>query len=66
MKEEERGKGYATAALYEMEKEASKHGCTECRLYVWKLNPKGIDLYQKVGYKIFRDNVDGMYMRKPI
>lgn len=66
VKEEERRKGYATAALYEMEKEVSKHGCTECRLYVWKHNSKGIDLYKKVRYKTLRDEVDGMYMKKPI
>lgn len=66
VKEEERRKGYATAALYEMEKEASKYGCTECRLYVGKNNKKGIQLYTKVGYEIFRNTDDGMYMKKVI
>ena len=66
IKEEERRKGYATAALYEMEKRASMNGCTECRLFVWKHNPKGIKLYTKVGYTEFRDEDDGMYMKKII
>lgn len=66
VKEEERRKGYATAAFYEMEKAARLRGCTECRLYVWKHNPKGINLYTKVGYTTFRDEEDGMYMKKII
>ena len=66
IKEEERRKGYASAALYEMEKVASMHGCTECRLYVWKHNPQGIKLYTKVGYTVFSDEDDGMYMKKII
>ncbi|WP_455616983.1 GNAT family N-acetyltransferase [Eisenbergiella sp.] len=66
VKEEERRKGYATAALYEMEKEAGKHDCTECRLYVGKDNKKGINLYTKVGYEIFRNVDGGMYMAKTI
>ena len=66
IKKEERRKGYATAALYAMEKIAVNHGCSECRLYVWKHNPKGIALYTKVGYQTFRDEDDGMYMKKTI
>ncbi len=66
VKKEERRKGYATAALYEMEKEAGKRDCAECRLYVWKHNPKGINLYTKMGYSTFRDENEGMYMKKSI
>lgn len=64
VKKEERRMGYATAALYEMEKESSKHGCTESRLYVGKNNKKAINLYTKVGYEVFRNEDDGMYMKK--
>lgn len=64
IREEERRKGYATAALAGMEDDAKSHGCTESRLYVWKHNPPGLNLYIKSGYTSFRDVEDGMYMRK--
>lgn len=64
--EEERRKGYATAALFEMEQDAKKHGCTDIRLHVWKHNPSGINLYTKCGYSTFEQTDGGMYMKKVI
>lgn len=64
IKEEERRKGYATAALVEMELDAQRNGCKESVIYVWKHNLPGIKLYTKCGYITFRDLDDGMYMKK--
>lgn len=66
IKEEERRKGYASAALIEMERDAQKNGCVESIIYVWKHNPPGISLYNKCGYVAFRELDDGMYMKKRI
>ena len=61
-----RRRGYASAALTEMEAHARAHGCTECRLYVWDGNIAARELYAKCGYTAFRESDDGIYMRKPI
>ena len=66
IKEEERRKGYAYAALIEMEGEAKRNGCVESIIYVWKHNSPGINLYTKCGYVAFRELDDGMYMKKGI
>lgn len=60
----ERRKGYATAALDEMEKDAACHGCSECRLYVWNGNRSVVNLYRKCGYSTFRQTDAGLYMKK--
>ena len=64
IKEEERRKGYASAALIEMERDAQKNDCAESIIYVWKHNLPGINLYTKCGYVAFRELDDGMYMKK--
>ena len=64
IKEEERRKGYASAALIEMERDAQRNGCVESIIYVWKHNSPGINLYTKCGYVAFRELDDGMYMKK--
>ena len=66
IKEEERRKGYASAALAEMEWDARREGCAESITYVWKHNPPGISLYTKCGYVTFRELDDGLYMKKRI
>lgn len=66
IKEEERRKGYASAALIEMEGDAQRNGCVESNIYVWKHNSPGINLYTKCGYVAFRELDDGMYMKKGI
>ncbi len=66
IKEEERRKGYASAALIEMEQDARRNGCAESIIYVWKHNPSGINLYNKCGYVAFKELDDGMYMKKRI
>ena len=66
IKEEERRKGYASAALAEMEQDAGRNGCAESIIYVWKHNKPGINLYTKCGYATFRESDDGMYMKKRI
>lgn len=63
---EMRCKGYAAAALTEMERDAASHNCTECRLYVWNGNSAAQRLYAKCGYIVFREADDGTYMRKPV
>lgn len=64
IREEERRKGYASAALAEMERDAVKNDCGESIIYVWKHNSPGISLYTKCGYAVFRELDDGMYMKK--
>jgi ribosomal protein S18 acetylase RimI-like enzyme len=64
--EEERQKGYATAALMCMENDAKNHGCTESRLYVLMHNQPGVNLYTKLGYIPFRNMDAGIYMRKEL
>ena len=66
IKEEERRKGYASAALTEMERDAQRNGCAESIIYVWKHNSPGINLYTKCGYVAFKELDDGMYMKKRI
>ena len=66
IKEEERRKGYASAALIEMERDAQRNGCAESVIYVWKHNSPGINLYIKCGYAAFRELDDGMYMKKEL
>ncbi len=64
--EEERRKGYATAALSEMVHNATEAGCRQSIIYVWQHNPSGVNLYTKCGYVAFRELDDGMYMKKEI
>lgn len=64
IKEEECRKGYASAALIEMEQDAWRNECAESVIYVCKHNPSGINLYTKCGYVAFRELDDGMYMEK--
>lgn len=64
--EKERRKGYAMAALTEMEKLGKEAGCKESIIYVWKHNPAGIQLYKKCKYVTFRELEDGMYLKKKI
>lgn len=47
---EKRGMGFGTAALEDMERAAAEKGCAECRLCVWKTNPRARALYQRLGY----------------
>jgi len=60
----ERRKGYAAAALFEMEKDAAIHGCIESRLHVWNGNSAALNLYAKCGYIPLRHTDDGVYMKK--
>lgn len=62
--DEERRRGYASAALTEMEQDAWRNECVESIIYVWKHNLPGFNLYTKCGYVTFRELDDGMYMKK--
>ena len=62
--EEYRGKGYAKEALSLMERSAYTYGCEESILYVDKDNTKAVALYETCGYRSFRDEGSGMYMKK--
>lgn len=64
IKEQERQKGYATAALNEMEKTAITCGCKESVLFVAKENIPAQKLYAKCGYAFLRNMGDGMFMKK--
>ena len=64
--EAERRKGYATAALLEMERMAKADGCTESVLFVWNHNPEAAALYQKCGYRKSSRLDGGSYMKKQL
>ena len=61
---EERRKGYAKAALREMERAAKADGCTVSLLFVWDHNGPGIRLYVDCGYKACGRGEGGSYMKK--
>lgn len=65
-----RRRGYAAAALGEMQKKAQEAGCEECRLFVWESNEPAMRLYGKCGYTVLRQTREGayagMFMRKRI
>ena len=62
--EYERRKGYAAAALHEMEQKAKADGRTEVILYVWEHNVPGFNLYQKCGYTAVQQSESGTAMKK--
>lgn len=64
--EEERQKGYAKAALTEMERTAKTAGCVRSVLYVWDHNLPGRSLYQKCGYVTALRKEGGSVMRKDL
>ena len=66
IEEAERRKGYAAAALAEMERRAAADGCRESVLYVWEHNQPGISLYLKCGYTVCSRQDDGQYMKKTL
>ena len=66
VEEAERRKGAAAAALAEMERAAARDGCRGSVLYIWKHNGPAFRLYQKCGYIPFRQDENGMYMKKEL
>lgn len=64
--ESKRRKGYATAALNEMEKNAIEAGCQESVLFVADNNYAARELYIKCGYQFHRQMDYGKYMIKPL
>lgn len=66
IQKQERQKGYATAALYEMGKTAKSCGCEESVLFVANENVPAQKLYTKCGYAFLKDNGNGMFMKKKL
>ena len=64
--EPDRRKGYAAAALAEMERIAGANGCAMSALYVWDHNPGAYALYQKCGYSAVSHGNGGSYMKKKL
>ncbi|MBO4832162.1 MAG: GNAT family N-acetyltransferase [Oscillospiraceae bacterium] len=64
--EDERRKGYATAAISEMERIAKNDGCARSALLVWDHNPAGYDLYRKCGYGTAKQMQGGSVMKKDL
>lgn len=64
--ESKRRKGYATAALNEMEKNAVEAGCQESVLFVADNNYAARELYIKCGYQFLRQMDYGKYMIKQL
>ena len=57
-------KGYASAALGEMNARAKADGCARSVLFVWAHNSSGKALYEKCGYKPAGERNGGIYMVK--
>ena len=64
--EDERRKGYASAALVEMEQRAKADGGTAAALFVWDHNAAGAALYRKCGYAPEERDVGGVTMKKTL
>ena len=62
----ERRKGFASAAIKEMNTQAKKDGCSSSALFVWDHNPDGLRLYKKCGYKVESNAAGGVYMVKEL
>ncbi len=64
--ESERRKGFASAAIREMNTLARQDGCLSSVLFVWDHNPEGMRLYEKCGYKPDAREEGGTYMGKEL
>ena len=64
--ESERRKGFASAAIHEMNTLARQDGCSSSVLFVWDHNPEGMSLYEKCGYKPYNRVEGGTYMVKEL
>lgn len=64
--ESKRRKGYGTAALAAMEKNAAEAGCQESVLFVADNNDAASALYKKCGYQFLRQLDYGKYMIKQL
>ena len=64
--ESERRRGFASAAIYEMNTQARQDGCSSSVLFVWDHNPEGMSLYEKCGYKPYNREEGGTYMVKEL
>ena len=63
---QERRKGYATAALREMEKLARRRGCTESVLFVSHVNLPARNLYAGCGYVFLKKGDYGEFLKKKL
>ncbi|MBQ4448513.1 MAG: GNAT family N-acetyltransferase [Clostridia bacterium] len=64
--ESERRKGFASAAIHEMNILAKQDGCSSSVLFVWDHNPEGMSLYEKCGYAPYYRAEGGTYMVKEL
>lgn len=64
--EDNRRKGYASAALAEMERVAKADGCYAAALFVWDHNEPGVALYRKCGYTPGKQDDGGVNMKKQL
>ncbi len=64
--ENDRRKGYASAALAEMERRAKADGCETAALFVWDHNEPGVALYRKCGYTPEEQDDGGVSMEKQL
>ena len=66
IQEQERRKGYASAALYEMERQAKTHGCQESVLFVANDNLPARNLYARCVYDFLKDSDYGKFLKKKL
>ena len=66
IQERDRRKGYATAALYEMEKHAGDNGSRESLLFVANDNTAAKKLYAGCGYGFLKNGDYGVFLKKTL
>ena len=61
-----RDRGYGSAALGKLERDAADKGFGELRLCVWRSNSAAERLYERLGYKVYAEQNEGRkrFMRK--
>ena len=58
--------GFGKQAMLVLENEVKEKGATRIRLNVFKFNKPAISLYNSLGYIIYKNNPENMYMMKDI
>ena len=64
--EQERRKGHASSAIFQMNRLAKADGCLYSSLFVWNHNPAGMSLYEKCGYRPGAGGEGGIFMIKKL
>lgn len=64
--EQYHNKGYGKEAMRAIEKEALAYGYQAIRLHTFRNNIKAQEMYKGIGYKVFREKENNIWMEKEI